>query len=131
MDDPRLDRSIGELISNLSQQTADLVKQEMRLAKAEFSDKLSNLGRHAMMLGIAAVVGVAAVMAVTAAVTLLLIDQGVEPWVAALITAAAMGIAAFVLAQSGISALRRQNLAPVETINSIKETTQWIKQETR
>jgi uncharacterized membrane protein YqjE len=131
MDDPRLDRSIGELISNLSQQTADLVKQEMRLAKAELSDKLSNLARHAMMLAVAVVVGLAAVMAVTAAITLLMIDRGIEPWIAAIITAAVMGIAAVVLAMSGISAMRRQNLAPVETINSLKETTQWIKQETR
>ena len=35
MDVPRIDRSLGELFSDLSQQTADLIRQEMRLAKAE------------------------------------------------------------------------------------------------
>ena len=131
MDTPRLDRSIGELLSDLSQQTADLVTHEIRLAKAELSDKLSKLGRHALMLAAAAVFALATVMAVTAAIALLLVDQGVEPWLAAIITAALMGIAAFVLVQSGLSALRRQTLAPVATIHSLKETTQWLKHETR
>lgn len=131
MDVPRMDRSLGELFSDLSQQTADLIRQEMRLAKAELSDKLSDVGRHAMMIGAGAVFGLAAIMAVTAAIVLLLIDLGVQPWLAAVITAAAMGAIAFVLAQSGISALRKKSIAPVETMHSLKETTQWLKNGTR
>jgi uncharacterized membrane protein YqjE len=131
MDTPRLDRSIGELLSDLSQQTAELVKHEIRLAKAELSDKLSVLGRHAIMLAAAAVFALATILAFTAAIALLMIDRGVEPWIAAIVTAVLMGIGAFVLAQSAISALRRQTLAPVETMHSLKETTQWLKQETR
>ena len=75
--------------------------------------------------------GLAAVVAAAAAFALLLIAVGVEPWLAAIITAAAMGLVAFVLAQSGISALRSQSMAPVETIHSLKETTQWLKNGTR
>lgn len=131
MDVPRTDRSLGELFSDLSQQTADLVRQEMRLAKAELSDKLSDVGKHAAMIGAAAVFGLAAVMAVTAAVALGLIEIGVEPWLAAGITAALMGLTAFVLAQSGLAALRKKTLAPVETIHSLKETTQWLKTRTQ
>lgn len=127
MDVPRMDRSLGELFSDLSQQTADLVRQEMRLAKAELSDKLSDVGKHAAMIGAAAVFGLAAVMAVAAAVALGLIELGVEPWLAAGITAALMGLTAFLLAQSGLAALRKKTLAPVETIHSLKETTQWLK----
>lgn len=131
MDVPRMDRSLGELFSDLSQQTAGLIKQEMRLAKAELSEKLSDVGRHAAMIAAAAVFGLAALMAVTAGIVLLLIELGVIPWLAAVITAAMMGLAAFLLAQSGIAALRKQGIAPVETMHSIKETTQWLKNETR
>ena len=53
MDLPRIDRSLGELFSDLSQQTADLIRQEMRLAKAELSEKFSDAGRHALMIGAA------------------------------------------------------------------------------
>jgi len=131
MDVTRMDRSLGELFSDLSQQTAALVKQEMRLAKAELSDKLSDVGKHAAMIGAAVTFGLAAVLAVAAAIALLLVEIGVEPWGAALITAAAMGLAAYTLAQAGITALRKKSIAPVETIHSLKETTQWLKNGTR
>jgi hypothetical protein len=131
MDVPRMDRSIGELFSDLSQQTADLIRQEMRLAKAELSEKLSDVGRHAAMIGAALAFGLAAVIAVAAAITLLLIEVGLAPWLAAVITAAVMGGVAFVLAQSGISALRKKTIAPVETMHSLKETTQWLKNGSR
>ncbi len=42
-----------------------------------------------------------------------------------------MGLTAYLLAQSGISALRKRSIAPVETIHSLKETTQWLKNGTR
>ena len=123
----RMDRSLGELFSDLSQQTGDLFRQEVRLAKAELSENLADVGRHAMMIGAAVVCGLAAVITVAAAVVLLLIDLGVRPWLSAVITAALMGGTAFVLAQSAISALRSRSITPVETLHSIKETTQWLK----
>jgi hypothetical protein len=127
MDVSRMDRSLGELFSDLSQQTADLIRQEMRLAKAEFGHNLAAVGRHAAMIGAGLAFGLAAVIAVAAAVTLLLIDMGLEPWLSASITAAVMALAAYALAQSGLSALRRKSIAPVETMHSLKETTQWLK----
>ena len=84
-----------------------------------------------MMIAAAAVFGLAAVITIAAAITLLLIEIGVEPWIAAGITAAALGLTAYLLAQSGISALRKKSIAPVETIHSLKETTQWLKNPTR
>ena len=123
---PLMERSLGDLFSDLSVQTSDLIRQEMRLAKAELSEKLADAGRHVMMIGVSIAFGLAAVVAVAAAVALLLVNLGVEPWLAALITAALMGLVAYLLAQSGISALRTKSIAPVETIQSLKETTQWL-----
>ena len=131
MDAPLMDRSLGELFSDLSQQTADLIRQEMRLAKAELSEKAADAGRHALKIGAGLAFGLAAVITLAASLTLLLVDAGLEPWVSALIAAAAMGGIAFLLAQSGLSALRKKSIAPVETIHSLKETTQWLKTGTR
>jgi uncharacterized membrane protein YqjE len=103
----------------------------MRLAKAELSEKAADVGRHAMMIGASVAFALAAVVAVAAALTLLLVDAGLAPWIAALVAAAAMGVLAYVLAQSGISALKKKTIAPVETMHSLKETTQWLKNETR
>ncbi|HWI19643.1 MAG TPA: phage holin family protein [Vicinamibacterales bacterium] len=131
METPRIDRSLGELFGNLSSQVGDLIQQEARLAKAELSGKLADAGRHAAMIGAAAAFGLTAVIAVAAAIGLLLVDIGLSPWLAAVITAVAMAATAFVLAQSGMSALRKTNITPVETIHSLKETTQWLSKSTR
>ena len=131
MDVPRMDRSLGELFSDLSQQTSELIRQEMRLAKAELSEKAAGLGRHAMLIGAGAAFALAAVVALAAAVTLFLVNVGLEPWIAAVIAAAAMGATGYALAMSGLSAIRKQSIAPVETIHSLKETTQWLKHPTR
>jgi uncharacterized membrane protein YqjE len=122
-----MDRSLGELFSDLSQQTAELIRQEMRLAKAELTEKAVDVGRHAVMIGAGVAFALAAVVALAAAVTLLLVEAGLTPWIAALIAAAAMGAVAYLLAQSGISALKKQTIAPVETMHSLKETTEWLK----
>ena len=127
----RMDRSIGELFSDLSQQTADLIRQEVRLAKAELSTKFADVGKHAAMIAAAAVVGLTAVITLAAAITLVMIRLGVTPWLAATITAVVFGAVAFLLAQQALYALRQKSMAPVETINSIKETTQWLKNATR
>ena len=131
MDVPRMDRSFGELFSDLSQQTAELVRQEMRLAKAELSEKAADVGRHAMMICAGVAFALAAVVALAAAVTLVLIEVGLAPWLAAVIAAVAMGAVAFVLAQSGITALKNKSIAPVETMHSLKETTQWLRNGTK
>ena len=47
------DRSIGELVSDLSSQTSELIRQELRLAKAELSAKLSDAGWHVALIGVA------------------------------------------------------------------------------
>lgn len=131
MEAPRADRSIGELIGDLSHQLGDLIQQEIRLAKVELSGKLADVGTHAAMIGAAAAFGLTAVIAVAAAIALLMVEMGVAPWLSAVITAALMGVTAFVLAQSGLSALRKTSIAPVETIHSLKETTQWLSKGTR
>jgi putative copper export protein len=131
MHTPRVDRSIGELFGDLSSQLGDLIQQEARLAKTEVSAKLAEAGRHAAMVGAAAAFGLAAVIAVAAAIALLLVDIGLSPWLSAVITAVLMAITAFVLAQSGMAALRKTSITPVETIHSLKETTQWLSKGTR
>ena len=99
----------------------------MRLAKAELTEKAADVGRHAMMIGAGIVFALAAVLTMAAALTLVLIEVGVVPWLAAVIAAAAMGVTAYLLAQSGITALKNKSIAPVETMHSLKETTQWLK----
>jgi H+/Cl- antiporter ClcA len=56
------EKSLGEIVADVSEKASQLVREEIELAKAEVTDKLSKLGRGA---GIAAAAGVFLVFGVT------------------------------------------------------------------
>jgi uncharacterized membrane protein YqjE len=49
------DKSIGELVSDVSERTSTLVREEIELAKAEISEKINQLVRGSVLGGVAAV----------------------------------------------------------------------------
>jgi uncharacterized membrane protein YqjE len=56
------ERSLGEIVSEVSEKASLLVREEIELAKAEVTDKLTKLGRGA---GIAAAAGVFLIFGIT------------------------------------------------------------------
>jgi hypothetical protein len=127
---PLPERSVAELFSDLSQQLSTLFRQEALLARTEVTQRVQAFARDAVVIGIGAALGLAALMAATAAIVLLLVQLNLTPWIAAVATAALLAIVAGVLIQARLSAMRRRTVVPVETVESIKETAQWIKKET-
>lgn len=62
---PPEDRSVGELVFDVSERVSILVREEIELAKAEVSEKLTKLGRGsavAIAAGIFALLGLAMLM---------------------------------------------------------------------
>src|SRR5512133_4127379 len=90
----RRDRSLGELLKQLSEQTTRLVHQELELAKAELQQKGRQAGMGAGMFGGAGALGLAALGALTACFILAL-DAVMAAWLAALIVAVVFGVVAF------------------------------------
>jgi Putative Actinobacterial Holin-X, holin superfamily III len=127
---PMPERSVAELLTNLSRQLSTLFRQEAQLARAEVAQRLHGLTRDAVVIGVGAALALAALLAATAALVLLLIQLNVMPWIAAVIVAAVLAIVALVLVQTGLRALRQRTIVPIDTVESIKETAQWIKKET-
>jgi hypothetical protein len=80
------ERSLGELVKQLSEQSSALARKEVELAKAEMTLKAKRLGLGAGAFGGAGLVGVFAFGAFTAAL-ILLVATGLEDWVAALVVA--------------------------------------------
>ena len=130
MDTPRPERSLGDLFAELSQQTSLLIRQEVQLAKTELSQKATQAGRGGAMLGVGAALVNAALLTFIATIVLLLVQFGLDAWAAAGLTALVLAAVGYVLVRSGMRTIR-QPLAPVATIDSIKETAQWLKNETR
>ena len=113
--------SVPELMRQLSDQTATLVRQELELAKAELTVKGKRVGIGAGMFGAAGVFGLYALGAFTAAVILAL-SLAMTGWLAALIVTAVYGAVAGGLALSGKSNVRR-GVPPVpeQTVETVRE----------
>ena len=121
------DRPIGELLKQLSQETATLVRQELELAKAELSQKGRTAGVGAGLVGAAGVVGLAALGAFTASLVLLL-ALVLPSWAAALVVAAVYGAIAAVLGLRGKRKVAEASPAvPEQTVETVKEDIRWAK----
>jgi uncharacterized membrane protein YqjE len=125
------DRSLGELLKQLSEQTTRLVHQELELAKAELAQKGKQAGKGAGMFGGAGALGLAALGALTACFILAL-DTVVPAWLAALIVAVVYGIVAFVLVKQGQAKIKQATPpVPTQTIETVKEDVEWAKTQMR
>jgi hypothetical protein len=125
------DRSLGELLKQLSEQTTRLVHQELELAKAELTQKGKQAGAGAGLFGGAGAIGLAALGALTACFILAL-NALMPAWLAALIVAVVYGIIAFVLVKQGQAKLKAAGPpVPTQTIETVKEDVEWAKTQTR
>jgi hypothetical protein len=130
-DNELTDRSTGELLKRLSDETTTLVKQEIELLKAELAAKAKPAGMGAGMFGGAGLFGLGAFLALTG-FFIALLDGAVPIWAAALIVAAVYAAIAGVLAMTGRQKVREATpVAPEQTIESVKEDVQWAKTRTR
>ena len=125
------DRSLGELLKQLSEQTTRLVHQELELAKAELRQKGKQAGMGAGLFGGAGALGLAALGALTACFILAL-NAVMPAWLAALIVAVVYGIIAFVLVKQGQARMKRATPpVPEQTIETVKEDVEWAKTQMR
>ena len=121
------DRSVAELLRQLSDQTATLVRQELELAKTELSAKGKRAGIGAGMFGGAGVFGFYALGALTAC-AILALGTAVAGWLAALIVAVVYAAIAGALALRGKGKVQEATPpVPQQTVDSVKEDVQWTK----
>ena len=121
-------RPLGDLFTDLTREITTLVRTELALARVEMSTKLAHAGRHAGALALGAVVALAGVFTLAASLVLVLVRAGMPAWAAALIVGLGLAAAGATLAMRSIEALKQEDLAPTETIRTLKETTAWKRQ---
>jgi uncharacterized membrane protein YqjE len=120
------DRSIGELFSELANETTLLIRQEIALAKAELTEKANRVGRNIGFLVLGGAIAYAALLALLAALIILLAE--VMPWwAAALVVAVVVGIVAAVLVSKALTSLKKTDVTPRQTVETLKEDAQWAK----
>jgi Putative Actinobacterial Holin-X, holin superfamily III len=116
----RTDRSIPELLSDVVGQLAKLIGNEFDLAKAELSDKASQVGRGVMMIGAGAVFMIPALVLILMAAAAALMHAGYSDPVAYLLTGGAAILVAASLIGVGISRLSGDALKPSMTLEQLQ-----------
>jgi MFS family permease len=122
------DRSLADLARQLSNQTTELVRHEVELAKAELRVKGKRAGVGAGMFGGAGALGLYALGALTAAI-IAGIAEALPVWASALIVAALYGAVAGILALRGKKKVQQATPPlPERAVQSVKEDVRYTKQ---
>ena len=120
------EQSLGDLFSELAAETGTLVRQEVALAQVELTQKAASAGKNIGYLVVGGAVGYAALLVILAAAVVILANF-IPLWASALLVGAVVGTVAFFLISSALAELKKADLTPRETVESIKEDAQWLK----
>jgi hypothetical protein len=126
MQERKDERSLGELFAELARETSNLVRQEVELAKTEVTQKASRVGKDAGVIGVGGAIAYAGFLVFLAAVVLGF-GEFMPLWLSALLVGLVVGAIGYFIIQKGRSDLKRADLTPHETLESLKEDTEWAK----
>ncbi len=125
---PNAESSLGDLFTGLTYDLSTLVRKEIDLARTETMEKVSKATRSIVFMvagGMLAYAGLIALI-IAAAVAL----ANVMPfWLATLIVGLLVLVVGAIFVQSGRSMLTSMSIVPEKTVKSIKEDTEWVKEQ--
>ena len=123
------DRSVGDLVTELSQETVTLVRQEIQLAEAEMTRKAIRVGKNAGLLAAGGVVAYTGSLTLVAA-TVALLGERIPVWRSAAVVGVGISAVGLGLAVKGANTLRQEDPVPRETVETLKEDREWLKDQT-
>jgi uncharacterized membrane protein YqjE len=125
-------RGFGAILRDLTESAVTLVRDELRLARIELGDVIAGIGRGTGFVATGAVLLLLGALSVAAGLVLLVGDQWLPAdryWLAALIVMLIAGALAAWLAKRGLALVSPSHLAPRETVQTLKEDEEWVKQQ--
>ncbi|MFF7550462.1 phage holin family protein [Streptomyces canus] len=119
---------VGDLVQRASQQLSQLVRDEMRLAQAEMTEKGKRFGKGGGLFGGAGLMGVLTLQALVAT-AIAALSLAVDVWVAALIVTGVLAAVTAVMAALGKQQVSKASPpAPEQTVDSVKADVAEIKE---
>ena len=119
------ERSLGDLFAELARETGVLVRKEVELATTEITARTRTAAVHVGTIAAGGALAHAGLLVLLAALVIGLTQLGVPPWLSAAIVAIATMGSGYVLVNRGLASLRRTNITPTQTIETLKETATW------
>lgn len=120
------DRSLGQIVGDITSDLTTLVKQELALAKTELKEEATKAGKGAGLLGGAGVAGLLALILGSFALAYLL-DNWIPVELAFLILTLLWAVVGAVLASKGRTELKNANPQLPETQQTLKEDAAWAR----
>ncbi|HLL33681.1 MAG TPA: phage holin family protein [Streptomyces sp.] len=124
------DRSVGELLSEVTSDIQMLFRQEIELAKAEIRQEATKAGKAGGMYGGAGFAGYMVALFASLAAVFGLANVMDAAWAALIVTALWAGIGA-VLFVMGRSRMREVSPKPEQTVETLKEDARWARHPTK
>lgn len=128
-EDQAADRSLKDLLTDLSSNVTTLFRKEIELARAETSERVSQGLTAIGAIAGGAILALAALMVLLQALVIAIAELGVSPALATLIVGAAVAGMAYALIHKGTNDLKAGNLAPKRTIESLKRDAEVAKEQ--
>jgi uncharacterized membrane protein YqjE len=125
-------RGLATLLHELLEESTGLVRDEFKLAKIEISEMAAGIGKGTGLVATGAVLALLGTLALLTGMVLLVGDQWLPAdlyWLAALLVLAITGGLAAWLAKRGMSLLSPSELAPDETVTTLREDKEWLKRQ--
>lgn len=121
------DRSLGQIIKDLTADLSTLFRSEIALLKLEIKDAAAKLGGGAGLLAGALFLGLFGLAFLFVTITLGLVALGVPAWLSSLIVTVVLIAAAAVLGIMGKKKLAQVNFVPTDAVDHIKSDVEILK----
>lgn len=120
---------LGDLVKQLAQDSATLVRQEIALAKAELRQNVKSVTRDVAMIVVGVALAAVGGLVLVAFLVILLGAVLDNYWLGALIVGALFVIVGGALAMANLKKLQKEEVAPTRTLETLKEDKQWLQTE--
>ena len=115
-----METSFASLLRDLIAEIGQLFRQELRLARAETGEKLTQAQNGIIAIVVGLLLASSALLILLQAVVLAL-SQIVPAWAASVIVGVVVAIVAFILIRGGQSSLKLTNLTPTRTLDALRK----------
>jgi hypothetical protein len=123
------DRSLKDLLSDLSGSISTLFRKEIQLVRAETSEKITQSMVAVGAIAGGAILALAALIVLLQALVIALAELGVPPALSALIVGLAVAAIAYFMIHKGTNDLKASSLAPDRTMDSLRRDAQLVKEQ--
>ena len=124
-------RSIADIVGDLSGNVSTLMRKEIQLARAETSEKVSQAAVAVGSILAGGVLALAALIVLLQALVIALTNAGIPAGWSALIVGVMVAGIAYALIHKGTTDLKAGNLVPERTVDSLKQDAQTLKEQAR